>query len=104
MMPSVIGNVVPVNVFNGIASWATVSFGSFLGVAFMVAGVIVGALILAAVFHVIQHGVASLVFGPHYLTSEKQDAHALKAIELHRNYMRVKSGRGIFTGREEYYG
>ncbi len=103
-MPSVIGNVVPVNVFNGISVWATVSFGSFLGVAYLIAGVLVGALLLAALWHVIEHGISSLVFGPHYLTSEKQDAHALKAIELHKNYMRVKSGRGIYTGGEEYYG
>jgi len=103
-MPSVIGNVVPVNVFNGLAIWATVSFGSFLGVAFLIAGVLVGALVLAAFWHTIEYGLVSLVYGPHHLNSERQDSHALRAIELHRNYERVKSGRGIFSGKEEYYG
>ena len=89
-MPSVIGNIVPTNVFNGLALWATASFGSFLGVAFLIAGILIGALVLAAFWHAIEYGIASLVYGPHYLNSERQDTHALRAIELHKNYVRVR--------------
>ena len=96
-MTSIIGTPDPITVVNGLGSWASAIFTSWELVGLIIAGIAIGALVIAAIMHVVYHGFGSLVYGPHHLNSERQDMNALRAIELHKRYMKVKSGRGIMT-------
>ena len=96
-MTSIIGSPDPISTVNGIGSWASAIFTSWELVGLIIAGIAIGALVIAAIMHVFYHGFGSLVYGPHHLNSERQDMNALRSIELHKRYMRVKSGRGIMN-------
>jgi len=92
-MPSLIPALTPITLFNGIAIWATGSFVSWLTVAFLAIGILLGSLILSALLHFFVYGFESLVYGPHHMNSEREDRNALRAITLNRRFQRIMSGR-----------